>query len=98
MGQTTPKGKNSMTTEEMYAQMSQQQRNQMAQEFVKELGGHPDIDLNNVSAQQLVALHDEAKQKDPGILDRIRKHPLLTGVLGGIAVFELDRHFGPGHH
>jgi len=52
------------------------------------------LDPNNPSPQQMAALHREVQQKNPGVLGEIRNHPLVAGVLGGIATYEVDRHFG----
>ncbi len=86
-----------MNVDEIYSKLSPDQRAQLAKELVNGMGGtSQNVDLNNPTPQQMAALHEEAKQKNPALLDRIRKHPLLTGVLAGVAAFELDRHFGKG--
>lgn len=83
-----------MNLEEIFSKLNPQQRGTLAQEYVNGMGGtSQQVDPNNVSPEQLAKLHEEAKQKDPTILDRVRQHPLLTGLAGGVAAYELDRHF-----
>ena len=83
-----------MNLEDIYAKLNPQQRAGVAQELANGTGSTQHIDPNNVSTQQLVALHQEAQQKNPGVLQKLRTHPLMAGVLGGIATYEVDKHFG----
>ncbi len=87
-----------MNLVEMYSKIPQDQRNSIGQQLLHELGGgNRNIDTNNISPQQLANLHQEAAQKDPGILARIRKHPLMAGVIGAVGAYEVDKHFGQAH-
>lgn len=82
----------------MYSKLPQDQRNAVGQQFLQELGGgNRNIDTNNVTPQQLANLHQEAAQKDPGILARIRKHPMMAALIGAVGAYELDKHFGQAH-
>jgi hypothetical protein len=87
-----------MNLEEVYNQLSPEQRTQLAQYMQSRMGGNvaTKVDPNNPSPQQLADLHHEAQRKNPGLLGEIRHHPMLAAVLGGITAYELDRHFGKG--
>jgi hypothetical protein len=86
-----------MNLEEIYSKLAPAQRSTVAKEMVNGMGGTgQNVDTNNVSPQQLAALHQEAQQKNPGVLQKIRNHPLMAGLLGGIATYEVDKHFGKG--
>jgi hypothetical protein len=88
-----------MNLVDMYSKLPQDQRNSVGQKFLQELGiSKPsNMDTNNVTPQQLADLHQQAAQRDPGILQRIRAHPAMAGILGGVATYELDKHFGQSH-
>jgi hypothetical protein len=86
-----------MNLEDIYGKLPQDQRKGLAQEFLNGLGeSKENIDPNTASPQQLANLHREAQQRNPGLLQKIRNHPLLAGVIGGIATYEVDKHFGKG--
>lgn len=85
-----------MDLEEMYANMSPDQRAQLAQLMHSKMGSDAttQVDANNPTPQQMAALHTEVQQKKPGILGEIRNHPLITAGIAGIGAFELAKHFG----
>jgi|GEM_PF-5026774 len=85
-----------MNLMDLYNKFSPEQRAAAAQHLQSGLGGNAQtqVDANNPTAEQLSALHQEAQQKNPGLLSGLRDHPLLAGVLGGIGTYELDKHFG----
>jgi hypothetical protein len=88
-----------MSLEEVYSQLPQEQRTALAQQFMQQFQQNgtaqqfANIDLSHVTAKQLVEMHDHAAQNHPGFLKSLTKHPLLIGVLGGLAAYEVDRHF-----
>jgi len=86
--------------ETMYAQLNPQQRSALAQEFIQgfQQSGNPkgqqftSIDPNTVTTQQLAAMHQHARQEQPGVLGRVMRHPIAAAVLGGFAAYEIDKH------
>jgi hypothetical protein len=85
-----------MDLEEMYANMSPDQRAQLAQLMKSKMGNEAttQVDPNNPSPQQMAALHTEVQQKRPAVLREISNHPLITAGIAGIGAFELAKHFG----
>ena len=69
--------------EAIYAQLNPQQRAALAQEFMQgfRASGNPkaqqftSINPNNVTPQQLSAMHQHARQEHPGLLGRVMQHP-----------------------
>ncbi|MGH2516656.1 MAG: hypothetical protein ACRDHP_13465 [Ktedonobacterales bacterium] len=88
-----------MTPEEIYNQLSPDQRATIAQEYqskFQQAGGGQQfagVDANSATPQQLAAMHEHAAQNHPNILQDIGKHPVLIGALGAVSAYELDRHF-----
>lgn len=89
-----------MSIDEIYSQLSPDQRAALAQEYLTQFqsagatpGQFAGVDTSNVSAQQLAEMHKHAQQHHPEFLAGLRKHPLLIGVLGGVAAYEADKHF-----
>jgi hypothetical protein len=88
-----------MTPEEIYNQLSPDQRAALAQEYLSKLqqagGGQQfaGVDPNTATPQQLAAMHEHAAQNHPSILQDLRKHPILVGVAGAVTAYELDKHF-----
>ena len=86
--------------EATYAQLNPQQRAALAQEFIQgfQQSGNPrsqqfsSLDPTSVTPQQLAAMHQHARQEHPGLLGRVMQHPIATAVLGGFAVYEIDKH------
>jgi hypothetical protein len=85
-----------MDLEAMYARLTPEERAQLAQLVQSKMGcaATTSVDALKPTPQQMVALHTEVQQKKPGILAEIRKHPVVTAVIAGVAAFELDKHFG----
>ena len=86
--------------EKVYAELTQEQRAVIAQEFMKgfQESGNPKaqqftgFDPNSVSAQQLAAMHQHAREEHPGLLGRVMKHPLAVALIGAFAAYEIDKH------
>jgi hypothetical protein len=86
--------------EQIYAQLSPDQRTAIAREFMQGLQqeGSPmaqqfaGMDPSQVSPQQLAAMHKHASQNHPGLLGRVMRHPIAMAALGGFAAYEIDRH------
>jgi hypothetical protein len=86
--------------EEVYKQLTQEQRAVIAQEFLKgfQESGNPNaqkflgFDPNSVSPQQLAAMHQHAREEHPGLLGRVMRHPLATALISGFAAYEIDKH------
>lgn len=86
--------------EQIYAQLSPDQRAAIAREFMQGLQqeGSPmaqqfaGMDPAQVSPQQLAAMHQHARQNHPGLLGRVMRHPIAVAALGGLAAYEIDKH------
>ena len=86
--------------EQIYAQLSPDQRAAIAREFMQGLQqeGSPmaqkfaGMDPAQVSPQQLAAMHQHARQDHPGLLGRVMRHPIAVAALGGLAAYEIDKH------
>lgn len=86
----------------LYAQMTPEQRSAVAREFMQHFQqtNHPQaqqfaqMDPNNVSPQQLAAMHQHAAQEHPGIFGKVMRHPILTAALAGFGVYEIEKHLG----
>ena len=87
-------------TEQMYAQLSPEQRAAVAKEFMQGLQqeGSPMAqqfagqDPSQVTPQQLAQMHQHASKNHPGLLGRMMRHPIIVGALGGFAAYEIDKH------
>jgi|SRR5579859_5514085 len=85
--------------EAIYAQLSPEQRAAIAQEFMHgfQQSGDPraqqfaGTNPASVTPQQLSEMHKQARQ-NPGVLERVMRHPIVVGALGGFATYELDKH------
>lgn len=83
-----------------YGQLNQGQLGRVAREFMQRFKGTNDpqaqrftqTDPNQATPQQVAQMHDYAAQHHPGILGDVMKHPVITGLLGGFATYELDKH------
>lgn len=86
----------------LYAQLTPEQRSAIAREFIQQFQqtNHPQaqqfaqMDPNNVSPQQLAAMHQHATQQHPGIFGSVMRHPILTAALAGFGVYEVEKHLG----
>lgn len=86
--------------ETIYAQLDPQQRAALAQEFMQgfQESNNPkaqqfnSIDPKTVTPQQLAAMHQHARQEQPGVLGRVMRHPIAVAMMGGFAAYEIDRH------
>jgi hypothetical protein len=84
----------------MYAQLSPNQRAAIAQQFMQEYQqwGDPaaqqfaSFDPNQVTPEQLAAMHLHARERNPGLLGRVMEHPIAAAALGGFAAYEIDKH------
>lgn len=83
-----------------YSQLNQGQLAQVAREFIQRFQGSSDpqaqqfaqMDPNQVTPQQVAQMHQHAAAHHPGILGDVMQHPLITGLLGGFAAYEVDKH------
>lgn len=83
-----------MNLEEIYSRLSTADRSNLAHMFLaNKVGQNQNVDPNNVTPAQLASMHQEAQQHNPGLLGQIRNHPAMAGILGGIATYEVDKHF-----
>jgi hypothetical protein len=86
--------------EAIYAQLSPQQRAAIAQEFIQgfQQSGNPNsqqftsLDPNNVTPQQLGAMHEHARKEHKGLLGHVMHHPIAAAALGAFAAYEIDKH------
>jgi hypothetical protein len=89
-----------MTPQEIYAQLSPEQRASIAQQFQAALqqSPHPDaqqlsqIDPQAATPEDVAKMHDHAAQHDKGAFGVVLRHPVVTAALGAFAVYELDKH------
>jgi hypothetical protein len=84
----------------VYAQLNQQQRTTLAQEFIRGFQRSPDagaesftrVDPKKVSLQQLADMHVYARVEQPEVLGRVMRHPIVVALLGGFGAYEIERH------
>jgi hypothetical protein len=84
----------------VYARLNQQQRTMLAQEFIRGFQRSPDagaesftrMDLKKVSLQQLADMHLYARAKQPEVLGRVMRHPIVAALLGGFGAHEINTH------
>ena len=85
-----------------YGQLDQGQRSQVAQTFIQRFAKEQDpqaqqyarLDPNTVTPGQLAEMHQFAATQHPGVLGDVMNHPIVTGILGGFATYEVDKHLG----
>lgn len=88
-----------------YNQLEQGQRSQVAQTFIQRFAREQDpqsqqyarLDPNSVTPGQMAEMHQFAASQHPGVLGDVMKHPVVTGILGGFATYEADKHLGERH-
>lgn len=88
--------------ETAYGQLNQGQTSQVAQAFIQRFAQEKDpqaqqyarMDPNQVTPGQLAEMHQYAATQHPGVLGDVMKHPVVTGIMGGFATYEADKHFG----
>ncbi len=88
------------TPEQIYAQLSPEQRAAIAAQFQQGLAGsdHPDaqtltsVDPQSATAEQVAAMHKHASQYAKNVFGTVMNHPVATAALGGFAIYELDKH------
>jgi hypothetical protein len=84
----------------VYAQLNQQQRTMLAQEFIRGFQRSPaagaqtftQVDPKKVSLQQLADMHVYARAEQPDVLGRVMRHPIVAALLGGFGAYEIERH------
>jgi hypothetical protein len=84
----------------VYAQLNQQQRTMLAQEFIRGFQRSPvtgaesfaQVDPKKVSLQQLADMHTYARAEQPEVLGRVMRHPIVAALLGGFGAYEIDKH------
>lgn len=88
------------TPEQIYAQLTPEQRAAIAQEFMSHFqqSGSPaadqfaHVDTQNPSPEQVADMHNHAKDNHPNILGKVLSHPLAAAALGAFAAYEIDKH------
>lgn len=91
-----------LTPEQVYAQLSPEQRAAIARQFQQGLqqSSHPEaqhlaqVAPESASAAQVAQMHAHAAQHNKGLLGEVMNHPVATAALGAFAIYELDRHLG----
>lgn len=93
-------GPNAQDPRTAYSQLNPDQRSQVAQAYIQRFQSvnepqaqqFAQLNPQQVSPDQLAQMHEYAAQKHPGIFGDMMKHPVMTGVLGGFAAYEMDKH------
>jgi hypothetical protein len=86
--------------EAVYAQLNQQQKTTLAQEFIKGFQRAEDsgaaeftsLDPKKVTPQQLAAMHHYARTAQPAVLGRVMRHPIVAALLGNFGTHEITQH------
>lgn len=88
------------TPEQIYAQLTPEQRAALAQEFQSHFqqSGAPaaqqfaNVDPQTATPQQLADMHQHARENHPNILGKVMGHPIAAAALGAFAAYEIDKH------
>jgi hypothetical protein len=91
-----------LTPEQVYAQLSPDQRAAIARQFQQGLSqsSHPEaqrlaqVAPDSASPQQVAQMHAHAAQHHKGLLGEVMNHPVASAALGAFAIYELDKHIG----
>jgi hypothetical protein len=91
-----------LTPEQVYAQLTPEQRAAIAQQFQQGLAqsDHPDaqqlaqVAPEDASPEQVAQMHTHAAQHNKPLLGVVLNHPVATAALGAFAIYELDKHLG----
>ena len=91
-----------LTPQEVYAQLTPEQRAALAQQFQAALqqSDHPEaqqlsqVDPQTATPEDVAKMHEHAAQHNKGVLGLVLNHPVATAALGAFAIYELDRHLG----
>jgi CO dehydrogenase/acetyl-CoA synthase beta subunit len=91
-----------LTPEQVYAQLTPEQRAALARQFQQGLqqSDHPDaqqlsqVAPEEASSEHLAQMHAHAAEHNKGLLGLVMNHPVATAALGAFAIYELDRHLG----
>lgn len=86
--------------EHLYSQLPPQDRQAIAEQFINEYKKEstPEakefakLNPKDVTPKQLAEMHQHARDKNPGLLGKVMQHPVVTGILGGVAAYEVDKH------
>jgi len=86
--------------EHVYSQLSPDQQSAVARDFMEALQKENSplmqkfagMDPSQINPKQLAQMHQEAREKHPGVLSRMMHHPIIAGVLGAFAAYEIDKH------
>lgn len=84
--------------EAVYGKLNSQQRTTLAEEFIRGFKRSGDshaeplasIDPKKVTVQQLVAMHQHARDEHPDVLARAMRHSIVAALLGGFGAHEID--------
>jgi hypothetical protein len=85
---------------DVYAQLSPEHLAAIAQHFLSGLGesDHPEaqelsqLDHQTATAADVARMHEHAAKHNHGVLHFVLKHPVVTAILGGIAIYEIEKH------
>lgn len=91
-----------LTPQEVYAQLTPEQRAALAQQFQQQLAqsDHPEaqqlaqVDPQTATPEHLAQMHDHAATHNKGALGIVLNHPVATAALGAFAIYQLDKHLG----
>jgi hypothetical protein len=86
--------------QDVYAQLSPEHLATVAQHFLAQLrqSEHPDaqelsqIDHQTATPEDVARMHEHAVKHDHGILHFVLKHPVIAAILGGFAIYELEKY------
>lgn len=85
-----------------YGQLDQRSRSQVAETFIQRFSREQDpqaqqyasLDPRTATPGQLAEMHQYAATQHPGVLGDVMQHPVVTGILGGFATYEVDKRLG----
>ena len=91
-----------LTPEQVYAQLTPEQRAALAQQFQQHLAqsDHPEaqqlaqVDPQAATPEHLAQMHEHAAKHNKGALGLVLNHPVATAALGAFAIYQLDKHLG----
>ena len=84
----------------LYAQLTPEQRAAIAQQFLDgfQQSGAPAaqqfaaVTPQNVTPEQLAAMHQHARSEHKGLLGLVMRHPIASIALGAFAAYEIEQH------
>jgi len=84
----------------VYSQVNRAHLPQIAQQFINRFQGKSDpqsqqyaqLDPQTATPEQVAQMHEHAATHHPGIVDEVLEHPVITSVLAGAAIYELQKY------